>query len=86
MWSRVGRGGTSLVTGRKKGMDALRCHSEGEREMLWGFSHTFPLPEKLLYSRLYSVCDTAALLTVTVRAPSCELLSDLDAVPNTTVQ
>lgn len=81
VWRRWG-GDKSLVTGRKKRMDALCCHSEGEREMLWGFSHTFPLLEKPPYCSSYTSCDTAALLTVTVCTSSMEL-SDLDAAPNT---
>lgn len=61
-------------------MDALWCHSKGERETFWGFLHTFPLLEKPAYCRWYTVCDTAALLTVTVCTFSLELVSDL--VPN----
>lgn len=50
-----------LVIRRKKRMDALCCHSEGERQMLWGLSHSFPLPAKLLCC---SVCDNVCAFLI----------------------
>lgn len=52
----------ALLTGRKKGMDALCLSPEGEREKLWGFSHASPFPEKLPHCRSGAVCDAAARL------------------------